>query len=469
MNKFRETVSRKQQTLLPRSVEEFVPTDDSVRYIDSLIDELNLSEIEDKYSTVGRPAFNPVIMVKLLVYGKIRGIRSSRQLSQACRENLKFIFITNGEQPDFRTISLFRQRFCKELANILQQTIVIGLETEVIDLKHVAIDGTLLKSFAGKGSYKTPTQIAKEVEELEKLIKQDIEQDEASDEEDDDDTDKKLPKRLRDPEKLKEKLKSALSKYEEFKNRPKRDWPKKISVTDPDSRYMRKGPAYNGQAAVDENSRMVVAGFTTDAVADSSQLIPILEEIELNTKKNPTSITADTGYSARNALKELKQRDITGYVAQRENTSKGFPFEKFKYDKNNDTYTCPNNKILKYLSQRKEARIYKANKEDCKCCPLRPKCSRFPDSTSPRNISSSIYNDLVIEMRERTQSKTGTQMARKRSSTVETIFAHIKYARKFRQFIFRGMNMVNNMWKFELAVYNLEQLMRLRKQGIITS
>lgn len=86
-------------------------------------------------------------MVKLLVYGKIRGIRSSRKLAQAIRENLKFIYITSGEQPDFRTISLYRKKYSKELAGILHQTITVGLETGIIDLEHVAVDDTLIFCF----------------------------------------------------------------------------------------------------------------------------------------------------------------------------------------------------------------------------------------------------------------------------------------------------------------------------------
>jgi transposase len=463
MKKFREAASRKQQTLLPRSVEEYVPVEDLVRYIDSLVDELDLTEIEGKYSVLGRPAFSPRVMVKLLVYGKIRGLRSSRELSQACRENLKFIYITSGEQPDYRTISLFRQRFCKELAGILRQTIVIGLNAGVIDLKHVAIDGSLVRSFAGENSFKTPEQISKELEFLERSIKQD---DEPS-EEDDDDSGGGLPKQLQDSEKLKAKLKEALKKYKSYEGKPKRERPKKVSITDPDCRYMRKGPAYNGQAAVDESSRMVVAGFATSAVSDASQLTPVLKEISSNTAKNPEKITADAGYNARAGLAELEKRKIEGYVPQRENTSKGFPIESFTYDKNSDTYICPGGKALKFKGRNQDSLIYVAKSKDCKLCQLRSSCVRFSSSVVKRTLCVSVYNNLVKEMKKKTASDLGKKMARKRSSTIETLFAHLKYVRKLRRFIFRGMNMVDKMWKFELAVYNLEQIIRHQKVGLI--
>jgi len=466
MRKFRESADRRQQSLLPRSVDEFVPPDDVARYIDSLVEELDLSGIDKCYSEIGRRGFSPQVMVKLLVYGKIRGIRSSRSLSRACEENLKFIYITSGEKPDFRTISLFRQRFCKELADILRQTIVIGLESGVIDLEHVAIDGSLIKSFAGDKSYKTPETIVKELE-LEHLIEQDIKSDESSDDDDDEGTSGSLPKELLDPEKRKAKLRKALEKYNEYKVQRKTDCPKKVSITDPDCRYTRRGPAYNGQAAVDESSRMVVAGYVTGAVTDSSELAPALTEIELNTDRNPKTITADLGYTAFEGLIELVKRNIEGYVPQRQSSIKGYSIDKFQYDQKTDSYTCPNNKTLKLKTKNKDSSLYRARLQDCESCKLRPECQRLPTPKSSKSLQLSIRNDLIAAMKERTSSELGKEMAIRRSSTVETIFAHIKYARKLRRFLFRGMSMINAIWKFELAVYNLERIIEFKKQGMI--
>ena len=105
MRKFRETISRKQVSLLPASVEDYVSAEDGVRYVDTVIDELDIGEIESKYSEDGRPAYSPRRLVKLLVYGKLKGIRTGRELSIAAKENLRFIFLLNGERPDFRTIN----------------------------------------------------------------------------------------------------------------------------------------------------------------------------------------------------------------------------------------------------------------------------------------------------------------------------------------------------------------------------
>ncbi len=155
MKTFRSGMSRNQLTMLPASIEEYVLPEDLVRYVDVLVEEFDLSEIETSYSAFGRPAYSPRLLVKVLLYGKMRGIRSGRELSRACRENLRFIYLACNEQPDFRTINDFRKVHSASLAKLLRQTIEIGLNEGIIDLKQVCIDGTKLGASAGRRSFKS--------------------------------------------------------------------------------------------------------------------------------------------------------------------------------------------------------------------------------------------------------------------------------------------------------------------------
>ena len=203
MGKFRELPSRTQTSMFPPSVEEYVSQDDGVRYVDNVVDELDLKSIEGRYSNLGRPAYEPRMLVKLLVYGTIRGIRSSRELSRATKENVRFIFLVNNEKPDFRTINRFRKDFGMELSTILKQTVRMGLRDGLITLESVVIDGTKLRAFAGKNSFKKPKKLAEELkkldEALEKALEAGIAADEAEDNDyGDDDGDFKLPPTLRE-------------------------------------------------------------------------------------------------------------------------------------------------------------------------------------------------------------------------------------------------------------------------------
>ncbi len=85
MRKFKTLESRNQISLFPPSIEEYVEKNDEVRYLDMLVDEFDFSAIESTYSVNGRPAFSPKLLSKIILYGKMRGIRSSRELARACK------------------------------------------------------------------------------------------------------------------------------------------------------------------------------------------------------------------------------------------------------------------------------------------------------------------------------------------------------------------------------------------------
>lgn len=221
-------------------------------------------------------------------------------------------------------------------------------------------------------------------------------------------------------------------------------------------------PSYNGQAAVDVGSRMVVGGYATNAVSDNGELPELLADIEANTGKNPKVLSADRGYSLKAGLAELKDRGIEGFIPQRREKSAYFKQEDFAYDEVADTYECPNGRVLHYRgdAKHKRKRWRKYVCDDCEGCPAARRCMHH--SRVRKTLHISTYSELCKEMRERTGSDTGHRMARIRSSTVETTFGHIKANRKLRQFYFRGRAMVDAMWKLELASYNIERLIKLQ-------
>jgi len=461
MGKFRSSTDRHQIWLLPPTIDEYVSGDDTVRYVDMLVDELDLTAIEAEYSSFGRPAYRPSVLVKILLYGKMRGIRSSRELSRATRENVRFMFISSNEHPDFRTISDFRKRFHRELAGLLRQTIEIGVREGIIELDHVAVDGTKLRANATRRSFRTPKELEAE---LAASFEQDIELDEREDERyGDKDGDGSLPKALKDREQLRKKIQAALQHYEEIEREKPSKLPKKLSLTDPQCRYMKSDeiiPAYNAQAAVDRKSRMVVGGYATNAVSENGELPRMLADIESNTGKNPVELSADRGYSLKEGFKDLKDRGVDGYIPQRQEESGYFKQEEFTYEATENIYRCPNHKTLKYAGyvEIRKKKLHRYVCHDCAGCPMIGRCIR--KGTKKRTLHVSIYAPLCNEMREKMKTERGKQMSRIRASTVEPLFGHIKANRKLRQVAFRGLEMIDSMWKLELAAYNIEKLAR---------
>jgi transposase len=94
--------------LMPPSLDDKIPQDHLARYISKVVDQLNLKEIEDGYSDLGCHAYHPRMLLKVILYGYSIGIRSSRRMQKESREDLVFMWLAGMQEPDFRTISDFR-------------------------------------------------------------------------------------------------------------------------------------------------------------------------------------------------------------------------------------------------------------------------------------------------------------------------------------------------------------------------
>ena len=162
-----------QPQLLPPSVTEFVPEGHVAHFVRNLVrDELDLSSILGSYGEErGYPPYHPVMMTALLLYGYSRGVYASRRLSRACEERLDFLAVTAMNRPDFRTISEFRRRHLVALSGLFVQVLKLCQAAGLVELGHVALDGTKLKANASKHkamSYgrmkKTEPELAAEVD-----------------------------------------------------------------------------------------------------------------------------------------------------------------------------------------------------------------------------------------------------------------------------------------------------------------
>jgi transposase len=457
MKKFRELGDRRQLGLLPASVEEYVGREDIVRYVDALVEEFDLREIEGKYSYQGRPAYSPRILVKVLVYGKLRGVNSSRELARALQENLRFIFLAQNERPDFRTISDFRKVHHAELAALLAQTIAIGVEEKLITLDFVALDGTKLLGFAARKSFKTPTRLRQDLKRLEAEIKRSIQEDIFNDEQEDkdygnSDGQNRLPKKLQDKTALRDKLRQALAHHQQIPG----EKPSKVSLTDPECRFMQgKGinPSYNALAAVDHSSMMAVGGYVSSATGDSSELIPLVKNVQKNTNELPKVITADRGFSKVSALAEIEQLGVDAFVAlaKHRNSRKDC-----NYDLPSDSFTCLEGRKLNYQWTFKNLRRYRS--VDCAKCTRRRKCMPTASPESLKTISLNVFQPQIERMWHKMTSPAGAAMRRLRASTVEPLFGIIKHAMRYRRTTLRTKNRVDSDWKLTLAAYNISKI-----------
>lgn len=458
MKRFRSVSSREQLFLLPRSLDEYVPLDDGLRLMDEVIEQLDLSSIEGQFVGGGRPAYSPRVLVKILAYGTLRGIRSSRELARATQENLRFMYLAQGEQPDFRTISNFRKRFHSELSELLAQTVTVGLKEGIITLEQVAIDGTKIRGSAGKNSFKTQEKLEEQQARLEELISKELKAGTSVDEQEDDalgddkDGNMHLPPSLQGKKERQERVRKALEEL-------KKTGAKRASTTDPECRFIKQHPSYNAQAAVDVTSGFAVGGYVTTSVNDVQELSRNVQNVVRTTgETKPQSVVADQGYATYEEIVSVEQDGIEVFVPLGEPKAKAAHL--FTYDAAADQYTCVGGRTLKRSGATHKQTHYKTR--SCGGCEHRAACCPDKPEGTVRLVARHKHHDLRLRMDAKMDTDAGRSALRQRRSTVEPLFGTIKFPRRLMMFCLRGVEKVSSLWRFELAVHNIAKLAQVR-------
>lgn len=145
-----------QQLVLPIDLEIMIPETDSVRLLSTVLELLDYSELYNAYSTNGRnPAISPKTLFMVLVYANLNDIHSSREIEKACKRDINFMWLLQGEKsPSYSTISRFRTgRLKKCCENLFYQFVMKLGELGEIDYKNIFINGTKIEANSNKYSF----------------------------------------------------------------------------------------------------------------------------------------------------------------------------------------------------------------------------------------------------------------------------------------------------------------------------
>jgi len=469
--------SPKQKIMFWLPPQDALPEDHLCFVVDEIVEQLDLSIFPDRAGTVGAPAYHPRLLVKVLFYGYATGTFSSRGLMRAIQENLAYTFLTRQQFPDFRTISDFRKDATSvpcirdnlpAIKDIFIQIVRVSREMGMVKLGRVAIDGTRLKANANKEKTYTEDELQKEIAEIEKALRESIEIDIEEDKRyGENNSGEEMPEHLRKSYQRIEKLKSAMKEL-------RSKGTKRINLTDPDSKCMKKGKYemdYNCQASVDDGNGIIVSADVTTNPSDQTQLKPQVEQIEVNTGKLPEKVLADAGYHSMANLSYLEGKNIDSYIPsgdqarakKKKYKDKEQPFDKdkFTYVKEEDIYLCPEGrKLTKWRYQRKQrVTIYRG--EGCKDCVSRGLCTR--SKCGVRLLSRYDKEEVLERMRIKLESEEGKGEYKKRGITIELLFGHFKENLKFRQFYCRGRKKVLGEFLLLCIGYNLKKIATIEK------
>jgi transposase len=431
---------RDQELLLPPSLREWLPADHLAWFVIDAVEEIELGAFYADYrgDGWGRAAFDPKMMVALLLYAYAVGERSSRQIERRCREDIAFRVITANAVPDHATIARFRARHEQALAATLVQVLALCARAGLVSVGVVALDGSLLAGNASPAATRSYRSIC---EEVERMLAEAARADAAEDERFGEARGDELPADLVDPRSRRERLRRCKEQLEQEQaaeeasyqanltwracweadhgrrlagRKPTPPDPdslagRKLNTTDPDTRLMKRAggksvQGYNAQIVANAE-QVILAAEVTQSHNDGDQLAPMVAQTaetlhQAGIEESIGVVLADGGYWNSPAIGEVRAQGIDVLI------------------------------------------------------PTQDRRRTKPRRLAPKQGAEAERIDALLVRPE------GQALYRRRQQIVEPVFAHTKVIRRSDRFLRRGLAACQAEWKLIAATHNLLKLWR---------
>ena len=492
--------------LLPVVLSEQIVPGSFAFALNYLVDhELDLCALDARFKNdeVGASAYDPRVMLKIVLLAYSQGLISSRAIEQACQRNVQFIAISGDSQPSHTHIAKFVAGLSDQIKPLFSQVLMTCDAQGLIGRTMFAIDGVKLPSNASKERSGTHEELRHRADRLEKAADKIMALHQAHDKQGADDA--LEPKRQARIEALR---KEAARTREFLATTPKRLNRKgqelKTNATDPDSAKMatNKGviQGYAAQAAVDSSHQVIVAADVIGSGSEQAMLLPMIGQSEPY-REDHTLITADAGYHSDANVQYLKDHNIAAMIADNqmrqrderfegqakykdkpdplsEKTATGQPKEVKRFRPKDfcfvdaNTATCPAGKAMTSpgsiytTANGLRYQTYTAKAVDCNACehssqclkgPLKPNDGRGRQVTrfepKPKDLGHPSER-----MRQAIDSTRGRQLYSQRIGTVEPVFGNIRHNKRLTRLNYRGYAKVNAQWNLYCMVHNIEKL-----------
>ena len=149
-----KSYNQHQIMILPPSLEELIPSSHAVRVVNEVIDRIDVEPLLSAYHSKGTSSYHPVMLLKVLVYGYVSNIYSSRKLEAACKENIHFMWLSAMNRPDHHTINRFRgERLKDALRKVFEQVVLLLAEEGLLSIQELYTDGTKIEANANKYTF----------------------------------------------------------------------------------------------------------------------------------------------------------------------------------------------------------------------------------------------------------------------------------------------------------------------------
>ena len=495
---------QQQFLMLPPQLDELIPANHLVRIVNTVVENLDLSSIINQYDGGGTSSYHPKMMAKVLLYGYAMKLYTGRKLAKALSQDITFMWLAAYNRPDFRTINLFRSGILKEtIEELFQQLLLFLVDHGYIKVENYFTDGTTLSADANKHKvvwrknaerYK---QIAEEKcrilfkqidalneeedrqygeRDLEEIGSQQIDNQSIKDHVEKLDqviTKTKGKRDVRKAESLKKKVEEQKEKIDRYDEQLSiSDHRSGYSQTDKEATamYLKNDelvPAYNIVASCENQ---FITGFSVHQNPnDASCFKEHLEQLPLK----PATITADSIFGTEHNYQLLEGADIESYLKfptfHQEQTRKyktnQFLKENFSYHKDTDTYTCPDNRTVRYrdtttVKNKKTGNLSTTKTyqtEDCQGCAMAKQCNKSEEQNRTIKVNEQL-DHYKQQARQNLQSEKGLALRKRRGMEIESCFGDIKHNMGFRRFHLRGKRKVKAEFGLVSMAHNLRKI-----------
>jgi transposase len=458
--------SRDQIAMMPGSIEEYVPEDAPVRVYDAFVDVLDLGEmgIENDPHKEGNPSYDPVAMLKLLVYGYSYGVRSSRRLEREVNYNLSFMWLMGGLKPDFKTIAEFRRKNRGALKRVLRESVRLCLRLDLIAGNTLFVDGSKMRANASMKNSWSARKSTEAMAKLDKRIEDLLAEAEAIDKvEEGEPSLVKIRQDLADARLRKERIKEIMEDLN-------RDAANSVNTVDRDCVVVhgRQGShaGYNAQVVVDDQHGLIVSGdIAESANNDLGQFSVQIAKANETLGRRCLIGVADAGYADTDDLAKAVKDGIKVIVPSKRIASKKEPNEfgkrQFTYSAEKDCYTCPEGHVLikhgrTHAGNGDRYRI--TNRALCLACPHYGKCTKAIRGRTIERLDAEILRENLEKEYALSEN---LAIYKRRQERVELIFGHIKRNLGAGSFLLRGLEGVRAEMGLLSLCFNLRRMITL--------
>jgi transposase len=445
------------QFLYAFDLDKVVPADHLVRQIDGVLD---LSwvhkELAPYYSHTGRPSIEPVLMIRMLLVGYVFALRSERRLCSEVQVNLAYRWFcklsVEDQIPDHSVFSRARHERFREsdaLRRVFEGVVAMCIAAGLVGGEAFSVDASLIKADVDKKrrvpgdqpiNWPKPEEASRAVREYIMVL------DAARSDEERSSRDTGGPSNGGG------------------RGKP----PKEVSLTDPQATWVaRPGVdpffAYDANYLIDNKAGIIVdaEGTRANRVVEIAVTQTMMERVSRRFGLQPQRLAGDTVYGAVRLLKWLVDRSITPHIPVWDKSARHdgtFSRADFVFDQERNIYVCPGGAMLISTGNIDHGHIvhYRASKNDCSTCSLKPKCTTA--------VVRKVTRDFNEDVRDRVRALANTeafQQSRRERKKVEMRFAHMKRILRLDRLRLRGLSGARDEVLLTATAQNLRRLVKL--------